>query len=578
MDLIRLLLVLAALVCSAEAVAFATIGPQANCTYTAATPNPIQTALNAGHTDIRLVGGQTLTGSIVVAGNADVSIRGGFADCAGAANGSLPTVPVRTQLEPGAAGSAAVILVESAVRRRNILLEQLWIRPNPALGSTGSGIAVGGALDAILLRSRVSGFRSGGDGGGVVVSLGRLQLIRSSLDDNRARDGGGVHCVSGEINLDFASVLRLNEASRNGGGAYLQQCLWISNGRNIPGTQGGPAGVLDNRAAGRGGGLYQRGGFATFAGGPLCTVNPGSACPGQLALMSGNRAEVAGGAAFLTAQAEMDAHFVQIANNSATISGGALHLEQQSQLRIGGLAPQFPAYDRSSCLNRICDAIFSNRLGAADSSFLSGEGGAFFVQDATLSGKDLFLTDHNALSGTVLAARGGAAVNLDQILLVQAPRQANDNGRDVLLISDSADLDLRRSTLYGQRSDERQLIRLDLAGELRLHQSVLAAIASGLQELLAGPAAQISGSCNGKARSTHPVFDGPTVSAADFEADYSPSSSSLLIDRCNSNGAGSRDIRGESRVVLVHPPASATPLDLGAFERPSGIVYANGFE
>lgn len=576
MTLMRTLVTLCALAVGSRADALATIGSDAGCTYGPATVNPVQTAFNAGHTDIRLTGGLSYTGSLVLAGNADVTIRGGYSNCAAAAAGQLPSNPVRSVLQPGVANGTAVILVESVQRRRLVTLELVEIRPNAALGTAGSGLAVGGALDATLVRSRITGFRSAGDGGGVAISLGRLTLVRSSIDDNRGRDGGGVNCNSGEVLLDFASSLRANQANGNGGGAYLDQCNLVSNGRNLPGTQGGPAGVLDNRATGRGGGLYQCGGFTSIAGGPACTVNPGTACSAQLALVSGNRAEVSGGGAFLTAQAELEAMFSQIANNSAILTGGALHVEQ-SQVRIGGFAGDFPSFDRSSCLNRICDAVFSNRLGAVDDSFLSGEGGAIFGQDAFITLREVFLTDHRALSGTVAYNRGSGVLTLEQSLVVQAPRQG-DAGQYMFRVGDTADLDVRESTLIGQRAGELALLRADQSTDLLLNRSVVAALVDGLSALSAGPQVAVLGDCNAQARGNHAVFDGPAVTAADFDAEYAPIGSSQLVDRCSGAGARARDIRGNTRVQAQSAATSSTPMDIGAFELGTQALFGNGFE
>lgn len=577
MTLLRLLATLLALTAWERANALATIGADANCTYGLATPNPIQTAFNAGHTDIRLVGSLTYTGSLVLAGNADVTLRGGYSSCAAAAAGQLPSNPARAQLQPGALNGASVILVESAQRRRSITLELVDIRPNPALGTAGSGLAVGGALDATLVRSRITGFRSAGDGGGVAMSLGRLTLIRSSIEDNHGRDGGGLYCVSGEVLLDYASTLRANQANSNGGGAYLDQCTLVMNGRNLPATLGGPAGLLDNRASGRGGGIYQRGGFSSIAGGPVCSVNATAPCAQQLALITGNRAEISGGGVFLTAQAAMEVVFSQTSNNSAVLTGGAFHAEQQSQLQIGGVAGDFPSFDRSTCLNRLCDAVFSNRLGAADGSFLAGEGGAIYVQDAVATLRDTFLTDHRALNGSVAYARGSGVLTLDQVLLVQASTQL-DSGRYTLQSTETADLVVRESTLISQRAGEIFVLRADQASDLQLERSVVAAWVDGLAALSAGPQVDVLGHCNAQARGNHPVFDGPAVSPTDFDAEYAPSASSQLIDRCASAGARPRDIRGDLRVQLLNPPASAVPMDIGAMERTTLSIFRNGFE
>ncbi|RPH76528.1 MAG: hypothetical protein EHM77_09095, partial [Planctomycetaceae bacterium] len=238
----RLSLFCAVFAAASPLFAFTTVGPQVNCQFRTTQVNPIQLALDAGHSEIRLVGAASYNGSLVVNGTTDVSFRGGFADCTQAANNVLPVAPQPSVLIAGASLAAGIILGSAPNRRRVITLRSIELRPNLEQNPTGPGIWVNGLLDARLERSRITGFNhAGGNGGGVMLFDGRLILINSEISQNRAQKGGGAYCSGGEVRMDPASRLLLNRAETldsngEGGGAYLQNCTFQSEGRVLPST------------------------------------------------------------------------------------------------------------------------------------------------------------------------------------------------------------------------------------------------------------------------------------------------------------------------------------------------------
>lgn len=569
------------------AAALATIGPQANCTYQTGAPNPIQQALDAGHTDIRLVGGQSYNGSLMLGGSADVVLRGGYLDCAQALAGTLPGAPQRSIIVATAALSAAISIPAAGTRRRGVVVDLIELRPNLEFSPTGAGLVVAGTLDVILRRSRISGFAYlAGNGGGAIVSQGLLYLQQSEISGNSARNGGGLACIDGDVALDAASRLLLNAANGPGpdggfgGGAWLDGCHFRSEGRVLPSTLGGTSGIIANSATRDGGGLFVRGGTVSISGGPLCALSEAPWCLPRLAILGANQAGRHGGALFATDAADLSIDFAQVSENQAALSGGAVRLEGVAALRMGGLASLYPSYDRSHCVEGICEVLIGNRLSV--DGLLTGEGGAFSLSDAQLVVADALMRDHSALSGSVIHAAGDSNLLLQQIRVDQRIPAPRVTGASSLLFGDTTEVEIRRSSLRSDIPDELRLLRLEDSAELRIEDSVVLARGAGMRPLSANFGTTVSGACNAYAGLTDDaVFEGRVVEPDDFDADgWTPSPTSVLLDQCDAAGLpmSARDIVGTPRALAQSPATLSTPMDIGANERPTPILFGNGFE
>ncbi len=576
--------------------AFTTVGPQVNCGFRTTQVNPIQLALDAGHTEIRLVGATSFNGSLIVNGTADVSLRGGFADCTQATNNVLPIAPQPSVLVAGASLAAGINLVSAPNRRRIITLQSIELRPNLEQSPTGPGIWVNGLLDARLERSRVTGFnQAGGNGGGVFLVDGRLIMTNSEISQNRAEKGGGVYCSSGEVRLDPASRLLLNRAETlnsngDGGGAYLQNCVFESQGRVLPGTLGGTSGIIGNQASVSGGGLYIAGGTARIMGGPFCSEVGGATCLPRLAIVGANSAQ-SGGGVYARNNAQVELDFANVSANTATFQGGGFYVEQSS-IRFGGLGSVYPNYDRTQCTEGICEVMSGNRVRFANAD--AGTGGAIRAVNSSVTFADVLLDDNTAAASDVIDMQFGSG--LMQQILVRNPDRVAAQG----LIGEfrAAAVEIRRSTWVIEPAtsglaapkfqlddpDPQALIKI-MSGSLVLNDTLLAGFGTEVTPLIKSAAVNLSGVCNAHFGATvdaalAQISIGITPGDVSGDGIYGPSPVSSLIDRCVGQNvlASARDIRGQPRRLALSGTSGATPMDIGALELQGELLFRNGFE
>ena len=568
------------------AVGPATIGPQANCTYSSAAPASVQAAIDAGYDEIRLVGGVTYTGNLFIGGDLDVTLSGGFADCASAAAGQLPTTPVRSNLRSSAALSAAVILAESGQRRRKVILRLLDIQPPAGATTTGSGLVVSGLLDAVLDRSRISRFRYAGAGGGAIVAGSDLLLMQSEISDNFGSNGGGLFCSNGSVELDAASRLLLNVANGvganlgHGGGAYLEDCDLRSSARVLPAALGGTSGIIGNRAGQSGGGIYADHSLVQIHGGPLCGLSEVALCQPRLAIVALNRAgSKGGGLALHHSEAFID--FTQISQNEALSEGGGIHVADNSNVRFGGLAALYPNYDRSHCHEgRLCDVLSGNRLRV--DALVTGNGGGVAVVNSVFTGADLYFADNSAAAGNSLHASGTSSTLLVQILLKQAELAANSLGLSAFEFSDTSTAEIRGSTLLSWH-DQNVVVRAEGSATLNLRESLVGTFVPGDFSLQGVTNAVTTGECNAHIGATNqPEVFVIQADASDLDAldPIAPAPTGRLVDTCASAAVApsAQDIYGRPRVARVSAAAPGQLLDIGALEVPTETLFASSFE
>jgi hypothetical protein len=191
------------------------------------------------------------------------------------------------------------------------------------------------ARGVALVNVLVTG-NAASDGGGIAI-LGKpggtifLHTDRVAISNNRsARDGGGLYAVHANAGLGArAPVLALNEAGRDGGGAWLGQdavLRWWSSKS--------PSGLVGNVAARDGGGV-------ALVRGALNLVHGGREA--QRSEISGNTA-TRGGGAFLFSDVAgataLQAHGILAQDNRALEEGGFAAIEmigKDEGLRIGEL-------------------------------------------------------------------------------------------------------------------------------------------------------------------------------------------------------------------------------------------------
>jgi hypothetical protein len=569
---------------------YVTVGSDPDCDFAAAVPGAIASALGTESSDIRLVGGVEYVGQFALPGY-PVSIRGGYLNCADAAAGTLPEQPQRSVLRPADfqpwvfqfnGGSIPVIS----------RLFNVELRPSPTPAArTGKGLFARTANAFIELHdSWVEGFRTGGDGGGALITEGaRLTLVRTRMLDNHAASGGAVACAGGFVLVDDGSELRQNRATSGNGGAIVgESCNIFVEARFIPSISG--FGISANTAAGHGGAIHAAGGTMEIAGGPQCGITNGPCTSPLLALMFQNSAQGNGGAISLTRSAINGASiyasfdYVHFIDNRAGPDhhGGAIYADDASALQIGQFSGNLsPAQRQASCIHPALPAVAGhcvifdqNWAGDWENQAAPGGGAAVAVVDSMIEIHNAMLFGNYA-EDSVLLARGPNA----ELHFVQSVLLGDVRGINALKLEAGASGTIRQSFL---ESDSALGPTLRLANaSLSLHNSYIShAVVEGVA-LEMNASSTITGGCN----AVTGIESGGLVPGILIDrnevGDFLPIPvpGSRLIDRCQVEASTPQaDVQGNARVHVDTAAGAASPLDIGPYEYQGAAIFADGFE
>ncbi len=232
-----------------------TVGTFGGCTHAG-----LQAALDAaaangpGYDEIRL--SQDQVGSFSIAAHS-VGIVGGYSDCA-------DTTPSGATIVSAIGLGRVLDISGGSSSFRTVDLVHLEITGGWA--AYGAGIQIGGTAYVLLEDTAVSGNVATESGGGIfvqghygaVLTLDQGSSVMSNSASNAATGkGGGIYCfedvaATAAIGLLDAFIYD-NEAGVDGGGLYLSGCDLSSY------SGGALRGIVANRA-GRGGGVYAKGG------------------------------------------------------------------------------------------------------------------------------------------------------------------------------------------------------------------------------------------------------------------------------------------------------------------------------
>ncbi|MCL2185136.1 MAG: hypothetical protein FWB86_04675 [Treponema sp.] len=156
------------------------------------------------------------------------------------------------------------------------------------LAANGGGVYVMGEYGQLNMDNNASIYNnvsegsSGGNGGGVLINGGTLKMMDdSSIYNNRAANGGGVYVMGeyGQLNMENNASIYYNNASEGNGGGVL-----IGNKGTFQMT--GDSKIYMNRAYDAGGGVYV---------GDIDTTESGTFIMDKNASINNNEAYVGGG-------------------------------------------------------------------------------------------------------------------------------------------------------------------------------------------------------------------------------------------------------------------------------------------
>jgi len=557
--------------------------------------NLLQTALDAGHRDLRIQRDLELPTHIeqVGLGQEGIAIRGGYDSCADARNDLVTDPSARTRLRADGAVSMLLRQSPASLTPTPVVLERLDLR-QPVPPATPDAAIRAESIDLQLIRSSIDGF-AGNAGGAIRVVSGRVHLVEARLAANHAFTGGGILCINGAVMIDGRSLLQGNRAER-GGAVFADGCELVVEAR----PEAHPPGLLNhgliaNEAVDAGGALFVRNGQLRIQGGPHCEASSPVNCLASLALVRDNRAGNAGGGIVLSGAASALLRFVELHGNRAP-EGGGIKLRDSAALAIGEGA--LPPGQRPGCENLgFCQRISGNGPDSILLSPGSRGGGAIRASGGQVHVLNTWFENNYADIGNVVLAESGATVLLEQSIIRQwnAPdpeiTQWLPDTRSVLHAR-GAELALRQMTLlreHGNSVDVGQptLIRGENGSDVAVDNSI--ALGWGWSELHFDiEPERASGACNLVNQANLPLpFQASAIfipaqepSLFDPDAPFSPSATSGARDRCPQHPGLdlALDIHGRSRVQLLNPTAAATPLDIGAVEASGPLLFSNGFE
>lgn len=572
-----------------------TIGPSADCDYmTTGANNPIAQALADGHRDLRVVA-DTLNvggaGTFLSDVQPDVSIRGGYADCA-AADAEVPPLPEARSQWRASPGQSLLAVLSFRSERGTLSLSGFTLEPaltEEPMAPNGGALVVGGPIDAEIKNVAMSRFKAAGQGGALMLSTrANVTLRNTQVRESAAARGGGVACEDATLQLDASSLVIGNRAviapgamdTGWGGGVYLDNCVMISDARVD--TTGSPlsGGISYNHADRAGGGVVAKNSQVLLLGGESCTVTPAPLCRATFAGMTANVAGLSAGGihadnSFVTLA------FADVSANSAASRGGGIEAINDSTLFLDGSGN----FGRRAFCERTggCMRMRHNRAGFPGGS---GKGGAIALDASSMEMQAVVFTDNHGSRGTAISLENQSRASIHQSVISQRGPAPEQPLHSMVLAGDNSTIAMLSSTLI---LDE--VVAPEAAGMLtvgngaKLDATSNVLFSRGAPLFSASPTATLNiWECNAVSDPDIAAtwWQGVLIGPQDFERPAQPlrpARGGAMVDICEGEFSPDHiDIEGNLRVVQTIPGRESTPQDAGAFEQQGNHVFSDGFE
>lgn len=182
--------------------------------------------------EFRIATNITYFENLVIGGNYDISLKGGYSDCT-----NMAGVPSNNQVLINAANNSGVVLtIQGVTTRRTMVFTNLrLINGNNAAGA--GGLLSDNSNISLLLENVDIRNNTANHGAGIAIVGGDTDLLmnESLIFSNVADYGGGIYCSGGTSSVNVAnhSGIISNSAtgtaaapSGRGGGAYIDTCYF----------------------------------------------------------------------------------------------------------------------------------------------------------------------------------------------------------------------------------------------------------------------------------------------------------------------------------------------------------------
>ena len=413
-------------------------------------PNPNSASQNGGaiyvnggklelNPDAQAKNTATIVNNTAVNGGGIALVNGAEGDITGSIVGSEGSANT-------ASGYGGGVYVQNAtLTDTNKAYTYVWY--NKANKDGGGIYADASTVTTSYMRIRFN--QADGNGGGAAFSGITAATLKSAdfLGNKAVGNGGGIYANgTGNLTVSANSTLSGNEAV-NGGGIALVDSTCEFKLQNIS--------VTGNTATGDGGGLYA-------SNVTNLTVNIASG----VTLFKENQAKNGGGMAFTdNTKATLTSNTIQ--ENTATVSGGGLYVNNAASVLVGRFASTPAVFEKNTAANGggaavvNCTNSVTFRSVEFKGNSATDDGGALYANGATNltidtnTAGNCVISGNQAKNGGGIALKNGSAGLLKNIVQLGSPDNGNvATASGGALYVHQSSIDLRNSSVnYNQASN-----------------------------------------------------------------------------------------------------------------------------
>ncbi len=385
-------------------------------------------AVNSGlnNMKIRISNELIITTGITIFDQSILSIEGGYANCADAANDIVDFINPYSDVSNLNAGVAISITYFTTVNQ-NMTLTGLKVY------DSNGGIRITSGVDNTHLRVDMSavdiydnnfyGIKTTGSAVVVFYDHGRIE------HNINADKGGGIECYDSQVDFGPDVTIAANEAFV-GGGIYANNCtINLLAGDNSAILD---KGIINNKATNAGGGVYLKNALMLGSG---MNTHPISISGN---IVTSDAVDGRGGAVYLTSGSGLQLTNARIDNNKAKVSGAAIYtIHDDNSLSTGGY---ILARDAGGCTYaETCVSVSGNSVSnnATNGAVIMQDGGSLgYINNAVI--------ENNVSLGasSLFLAKSGSTLNFNSTLVTN-----NESSSHLFEQIDQSVIIVRYSTL-----------------------------------------------------------------------------------------------------------------------------------
>ncbi len=224
--------------------------------------------------EFRIATNKTYFENLVVGGNYDISLTGGYSDCS-----NMTGTPSNNQVLINGGFNGTVLKIQGVTTRRTMVFKNLRLLNGSNATGAGGGFLSDNSNVSLLLENVDIRNNTASHGAGIAIVGGDTDLLmnESLILGNVADYGGGIYCSGGNSSVNVANHSGIisnfanapgSTSPRGGGGAYIDGCYFaIFTGSA---NNGSFTGMEGNSSASIGGAILAGGATIRLHGHQFC--------------------------------------------------------------------------------------------------------------------------------------------------------------------------------------------------------------------------------------------------------------------------------------------------------------------